>query len=187
MLRRYLCSILLLLGVLVVGAPARAADCFDVRVDYMGRDYLGAIAGIGYYRWHYRVTGETCDSKTLSHWVLQLCQNYWPNVSEVSTLSVDSSDLPDGTDTYYTYSIGVDPTTGIAGIKWNSDHGNILDKANEYDDFSFVSPGSEELVTVAWGSKAGQILEFGNTIGPSCNPVGIEHRTWGSIKTMYRN
>jgi len=184
--------LLALVAVLVLSAlapaprTASAADCFDVRVDYQGRDFLGFTGGVAYYRWHYRVVGEGCDAKTLSHWVLQLCQNYWPNVSEVSTLSVDSSQPANGDSTWYTYALGTDPTTGVAGLKWNTDHGNAIDSANEYDDFSFISPGSEDLILVGWGSKAGQITEFGTTTGPSCTPLPALHETWGRVKSRYR-
>jgi hypothetical protein len=182
----------LVLGAVLLGSgapapkPAAAADCFDVTVDYQGRDFLGFIGGVAYYRWHYRVTGATCDSKTLSHWVLQVCSNYWPNVSQVSTLSVDASQHANGDSTWYTYALGTDPTTGVSGLKWNTDHGNVLDATGEYDDFSFVSPGSEDLITVAWGSKAGQIFDYGTTVGPSCTPTDALHRTWGTLKTIYR-
>jgi hypothetical protein len=177
----------LLLGAFVPAArPAHAADCFDIRVDYQGRDFLGFTGGVAYYRWHYRVVGETCNAKRLSHWVLELCQNYWPNVSEVSTLSVDSSQPADGDSTWYTYALGTDPTTGVSGLKWNTDHGNALDTAAEYDDFSFISPGSEDLIVVGWGSKAGQIVEYGTTIGPSCTPLPALRETWGRVKSRYR-
>lgn len=178
---------LLLLGVLAPPPrPAVAADCFDVRVDYMGRDFVGFVNGTAFYRWHYRVVGEGCISKAMSHWALQVCQNYWSQISEVTTHCVDSSDPANGVDTYYNYAIGTDPTTGISGLKWNTDHGNVLDSPGEYDDFSFISPGSENLVVVEWGSKSGQILEFGTTTGPSCDPLPAERPSWGHLRTLYR-
>ena len=178
---------LLLTGALALGPPqARAADCFDIRVEYRGRDFIGFIAGIAHYRWYYRVVGEGCDQKRLSHWVIELCSNYWSRVSEVSTLSVDSSQPANGDSTWYTYALGTDPTTGVSGLKWNTDHGNAIDSVNEYDDFSFISPGSEDLITVGWGSKAGQIYEFATTTGPSCSPSPTTSTSWGHVRRIYR-
>ena len=177
---------LMLLGVFAPMQQAAAATCFDVRVDYMGRDFVGFVNGVAFYRWHYRVTGEGCISKAMSHWTLQVCQNYWSQISEVTTHCVDNSDPPNGMDTYYTYAIGLDPTTGIGGLKWNTDSGNVIDTANEYDDFSFICPGSENLITVEWGSKSGQILEFGTTTGPSCDPTPTERPSWGRLRSIYR-
>jgi hypothetical protein len=189
-IRRYLMvasATLAIVGVLLTGPrPAAAAGCFDVKVDYLGRDFIGLTLGIPYYRWHYRVTGEGCDDKQMSHWVIQLCENYWPNVSQVSTLSVDASQPANGDSTWYTYAIGTDPTTGVSGVKWNTDHGNALDATGEYDDFSFISPGSEDLVVVGWGSKAGQIIEYGTTVGPSCTPTPAQRQSWAGVKMLYR-
>ena len=175
-------------AILCLAAPAVAraqSPCFDVSVQYLGRDFVQNIGGIDYYRWNYRVTGEGCINRGLSHWTLEICQNYWDLVSELSELSVDGSDPADGDSTFYMPEIGNDPTTGVAGIKWNVAGGNQIDKAGEYDDFSFVSPGNENYIIVAWAGKAGGQTEYGSTIGPSCDPLPVLHSTWGTIKSRF--
>ena len=168
--------------------PAKAAPpCFDVRVEYLGRTYYGLIGGVQYWTWSYKVVGETCLNRSLSHWVLGLCQNYWSLAINISTSSVDNSDAANGTTTTYTTAFGADPTTGQAGIKWNTATGNALDKVGEYDTFSFVSPGEENLMGVSWAGKGASLIEHGTTIGPSCTPVPVATTTWSNIKSRFGN
>lgn len=187
-LRRSGLFLVLLGSILLPAVPGQAGPptpCFDVGVQYTGRDFLYNSYGINYYRWHYRVTGETCINRALSHWVLNICEDYWSSISQISTLSVDSSDPAAGDSTFYSPTIGQDPTTGVDGIKWNTAGGNILDKAGEYDDFSFVSPGNENFITVTWAAKGGTLIDLGTTIGPSCDPLPVEDVTWSGIKTRF--
>jgi hypothetical protein len=180
----------LLAAVLALPAarPTLAADpCFDVRVEYQGRTFYGHINNVQYWTWTYRVVGETCLNRGLSHWVLGLCSNYWNSTINVSTTSSDNSDPPNGQNTTYTYQFGNDPTTGQAGLKWNSAGGNQVDKAGEYDTFSFVSPGNENLMGVSWAAKGSTLIEHGTTIGPSCTPVPVETTTWTKVKARFGN
>jgi len=187
-LRQALGTALVAAALLVPTRPALAADpCFDVRVEYLGRTYYGNIGGVQYWTWNYKVIGETCLNRGLSHWVLGLCQNYWALVRNISTTSTDNSDPPEGTLTTYTTAIGLDPTTAESGIKWNSASGNQLNKVNEYDTFSFVSPGEENLMGVAWAAKGATLVEHGTTIGPSCSPVPVETTTWTKVKARFGN
>ena len=187
-LRQALQTALLAAALLVPSRPAMAADaCFDVRIEYLGRTYYGNIGGVQYWTWNYKVIGETCINRGLSHWVLGLCQNYWNLVFDISPTSTDNSDLPNGTLTSYTTSVGIDPPTGQSGIKWNHASGNQLDKMNEFDTFSFVSPGEENLMGVAWAGKGGTLVEHGTTIGPSCSPVPVETTTWTKVKARFGN
>ncbi|MDZ4803617.1 MAG: hypothetical protein SGI90_01985 [Candidatus Eisenbacteria bacterium] len=175
-------------ALLISANPAKAAEpCFDVRVEYLGRTYYGLISGVQYWTWNYKVIGETCINRGLSHWVLGLCQNYWGSVFNISTSSVDSSDPANGTTSTYTTAVGVDPPTGQSGVKWNSGGGNQLDKANEYDTFSFVSPGQENLMGVSWAAKGATLIEHGTTIGPSCTPVPVATTTWTNVKSRFGN
>jgi hypothetical protein len=166
---------------------ATPTPCFDVGVQYLGRTYFGNIGGIDYYTWNYRVTGETCLNRGLSNWVLGICQNYWNLVTNVSTTSNDVSDLAGGTTTGYVYSIGTDPNSGVSGLKWDFTSGNQLNKPAEYDDFSFVAPGGQSLVTVTYGAKGSTIVETGTTIGPSCTPVPVETTSWSQVKARFGN
>lgn len=166
--------------------PVQAAPpCFDVAVQYLGRTFYANVGGVNYYTWSYRVTGESCINRGLSHFTLALCQNYWGQVQGASTTSSDNSDAPNGLHTGYVVTIGNDPTTGIGGIKWDQVSGNQIDKAGEYDTFSFVSSGNESPVGVTWGAKGSTIIEYGMTIGPSCTPVPVEARTWSQVKARF--
>jgi hypothetical protein len=176
---------LCLMGLLST-SPAFAQACFDADVEYLGRDFVTNIGGVNYYRWHYRATGESCINRGLSHWVLGICDVYFSHISEISTLSVDPSDAANGDSTWYSPQIGFDPTTSISGIKWNYVSGNQMDKQNEYDDFSFISPGNENFIQVVWTGKAGSIVEYGTTIGPSCDALPTQSTTWGGLKSRFR-
>lgn len=180
-------------AVLALGAAflspgdSHAQGCFDVSIQYTGRSFVTNIAGVNYYQWNYRVTGATCINRGVSHWTLALCEDYWALVTGYSTQSVDNSDLPNGTTTDYIVQIGPDPTTGVSGVKWNYSSGNQLDKATEYDDFWFISPGDEVAMDVAWASKGGQFVELGTTTGPGCKPVPVEGTTWSGLKSRFGN
>jgi hypothetical protein len=183
---RSVLSALAVAGALLSAPAAQAAPpCFDVAVQYLGRTFFANIGGVDYYTWSYRVTGDACINRGLSHFTLGLCQNYWGQVQGASTTSNDNSDLPNGIHTGYVVTIGNDPTTGIGGIKWDQVSGNQIDKAGEYDTFSFVSPGQESPVGVTWGAKGSTIIEYGMTIGPSCTPVPVAPRTWSQVKSRF--
>ena len=171
----------------VQSANAGPTPCFDVRVEYLGRIYYGNIGGIQYWTWNYKVIGETCLNRGLGHWVLGLCQNYWGGTSNISTSSIDNSDPANGTTTTFTTVFGVDPTTGQSGLKWSFATGNQIDKADEYDTFSFVSPGQEYLMGVTWAAKGSTLIEHGMTIGPSCSPVPVATTTWSNVKSRFGN
>jgi hypothetical protein len=188
MIRRFLrlLPVLALAFGLPAAGPVQAAPpCFDVTVQYLGRTFFANIGGVDFYTWNYRVIGESCINRGLSHFTLGLCQNYWGQVQGASTQSIDNSDASNGLHTGFVVTIGNDPTTGIGGIKWDQVSGNQLDKSGEYDTFSFVSPGQESPVGVTWGAKGSTIVEFGMTIGPSCTPVPVAPRTWSQVKTRF--
>ncbi len=180
-----------LLALFFMPLPALAAPatpCFKVTVQYTGRDYSFTKDGMAYYVWHYRVTGAACINRGLSHWVLDLCPELYEKVGTVSTQGVDNS-APGGTVTNYRYGIGKDPTTGIAGLKWDYVSGNAINVAGEYDDFSFVAPGN--VGSVNWSAKGSTIVDSGQTQGPVCGgpiflPVPTDLTTWGTIKARFR-
>jgi hypothetical protein len=179
------------LSALVLAAPRPAeavggssTPCFQVRVEYLGRTPVQNIGGVQYYRWNYRIYGDGCVNRGLSHWVLGLCAATQQGLTQVSTQSVDNSDPSGGMITNYMYEIGKDPTTGISGLKWNYVSGNAIDKAAEYDDFSFVATGDP--TPTAWTAKGATIVTSGTVLGPGCSPVPTEQATWGSVKTLFR-
>ncbi|TPW08658.1 MAG: hypothetical protein FD129_2401, partial [bacterium] len=159
--------------------------CFDTRIDYLGRVPVANVGGVQYYRWSYRVTGMNCINRGLSHVVLTLCTETLQSLSQVSQQCNDPSDIPGGLLTTYQSAIGYDPTTGVSGLKWNFASGNQVNKAGEWDEFSFVASGQE--TTILWGAKAAQIVLHGTTIGPACAPVPVETKSWGAIKALFRS
>jgi hypothetical protein len=174
----------LALGMVTREAAACDTGCFHARVEYRGREPVRIVDNIQYYRWTYRVYGVNCINRALSHWILDLCSDQEHRISEISTESVDSSDLPDGTTTVYEPVFGKDPTTGHSGLKWNYKVGNAIDKNNEYDEFSFVASGN--VTQVGWAAKGSTIVVCGITWGPGCCPLPTETVTWSTLKTLYR-
>lgn len=168
------------------GFAAPAPPCFDVDVQYMGREFAFSKDGLSHYEWHYRVTGRTCINRGLSHWVLDLCPDLYSKLSAVSLQSVDNS-AAGGTVASYRYGTGNDPTTGISGLKWDFISGNAINVAGEYDDFSFISPG--DVGSVRWSSRGSTILDYGTTMGPTCGvaftPVPTDRMSWSRIKVRF--
>ena len=157
-----------------------AAPCFDARVEYRGRAYVSTVGNVQFFRWTYRMYGQGCINRALSHWTIQLCADAQVLMNQTSNQCVDASDMANGPTTNYSPVRGPDPTTGLTGIKWNTAAGNPIDKAEEYDEFSFVASGN--VTTVNWAAKAAQIILTGTTFGPSCLPVPVENVTWSRIK-----
>lgn len=102
----------------------------------------------GGYTWNYRVTGNY--GRSLSHWTLELCA---PGVADAT---------PPG------YEIGVDPTTGVDGIKWDE-----LPEPFTTLDFSFTLSEVYRVGTVEVGVKTGgqgTKVATGDIAGPNCEP-----------------
>lgn len=169
----------------LVAQAAPPTPCYDVDIQFLGRTVHHVASGVTFYTWNYRVTGQTCINRAMSHWVLEVCPAYQNQITNISTLSVDHSDPAGGDSTTFSTALGNDPTTGVNGLKWNYATGNQLDKVNEYDDFSFVAPGSPTLMNVAWGSKGATIVEHGTVVGPACGPLPVQALSWGALKARY--
>lgn len=158
--------------------------CFHVRVEFVGRVPVQNIGGVQYYRWSYRVYGDGCINRGLSHWVLGLCGDTQKGLTQVSTRSVDNTDPTGGQMSHYTYVLGKDPTTNVNGIKWNFVCGNQINKVSECDEFSFVATG--EPTPMTWAAKGARIVVTGTVPGPGCSPVPTEQVTWGQVKSLFR-
>lgn len=186
---RFLLATVIFCAVLAASVPSssRATDgCYEVQIEYLGRTLVYQdIDGNNFYLWRYRVTGAACINRGLSHWIFNLCPEDLKHLTQPSVVSVDQSDPDGGDSTFYVPSSGFDPTTGTYGIKWDMSGGNELDKPGEYDEFSFIAPGTENYVQVGWGSKGSTLLEFGATIGPSCEPLPVQSSTWSAIKSRH--
>jgi hypothetical protein len=185
----------LLLLIVVVGCVliSHCADtspppaCHEISVVYEGREYLFSQDGLDFYRWHYTIVADSCVSKALSYWTLDICTDWLPYIMDVSSFSTDMSDSTNGETTSYRHEIGTDPKTGIIGLKWEHTEGNELDSPGEYDSFSFVCPGPEEiLTTVVWVSKGGLLYDGGTAARPGCIVIQTDRTTWGRLKSRYR-
>ena len=163
-------------------ADAQPAPCYDVRVEFRGREATEIIDNVQFYRWTYRVYGTGCINRGLSNWSLELCASMV--ISGVSESSVDASDPANGTVTSYLSSFGQAPLSTIYILKWNFVGGNAINKVNEYDEFSFIASGN--ITTVNWSSKGGLTTVTGTTLGPSCAPVANQATTWGGIKSRFQ-
>jgi hypothetical protein len=190
MYRKSAIAAVLLVSLLLAPIPttrdAAACDtcCFNVRIEYRGREAVKIVDNVQYYRWTYRVYGTNCINTAMSRWVLDMCTDKERQLSEISTQSVDSSDPSNGTTTYYQPAFGKDTATGHTGLRWVYQSGNAINKVNEYDEFSFVASG---IVTqVHWAAKSSCGTVCGTTWGPGCCPVATETATWGWVKTLYR-
>lgn len=186
---RLLVFIAVLGCILVAGSSGTSPSpaCHEIGVVYEGREYLFSQDGLDFYRWHYSVMGDTCINRALSYWIIDICSDWLPYITDVSTSSIDASDSENGETTHYGYEIGTDPKTGIVGLKWEHTGGNELDRAGEYDSFSFVCPGPEEIsTTVVWVSKGGQLYDGGTAVRPGCIVIPTDKTTWGQLKSIYR-
>jgi hypothetical protein len=185
----YRCGLLgLVLAVLPVLPDPSFADtaspCFDVRVEFRGREPTENVNNVQFYRWTYRVYGNSCINRALSHWILGTCASTL--LSNISTQSVDASDPPGGLVTSNVPTVGKDLTTGVPyGVKWNYVYGNRLDKLNEYDEFSFIASGP--ITTLAWAAMGATTVVTGTTLGPGCLPVPVQTLTWSGVKTRFND
>jgi hypothetical protein len=170
-----------------IAGASPTCHCHDVFVVHEGREYLFSQDGLDYYRWHYKVTADGCTNRGLSCWTLAVCSDWLPYITEVSIVSADNSDPAHGETTYYDYTLGVDPISGVVGIRWRHTGGNRLDTPGEYDSFSFVSPGVDgRLNTVNWVSRAGFQFDGGDVDGPCCTAIPTAQTSWGLLKSIYR-
>lgn len=163
-------------------ATAQPVPCYDVRVEFRGREATEIIGNVQFYRWTYRVYGVGCINRGLSNWSLELCASM--AISGVSEISVDASDPVNGTVTSYLSTFGQAPLSTIYILKWNFMGGNAINMPNEYDEFSFIASGN--ITTVNWSSKGSTTTVTGTTLGPSCAPVASQATTWGGIKSRIR-
>ena len=149
---------LILLLALSVASVSFAQGSGDYQVTlqngWFGVNYLGMTDnGDGTTTWSYQVDelGRGKGFKDLSHWVLGL-----GDCAEVISASPEP------------YEVGVDPTTGVYGIKW--DTGDSFKSGV----FSFTLQGSWYETWVEVATKAGRGSETGWIIGPSCGTGGYE-------------
>jgi hypothetical protein len=178
------------LGCVVAAHTAHATPppaCHEITVLYEGRQHVFSSDGLDFYRWHYTVMGGSCINRALSFWTIDICPDWLPYITDVSSYCLDASDSACGEATLYRVVIGTDPHTGITGIKWEQVGGNELDRPGEYDTFSFICPGLEDpSATVVWASKGGQLFDGGTAVRPGCIVIPTDKTSWGKLKSLYR-
>ncbi len=126
------------------------ADCSSYQVDFLGSSYDGANTNFAY-----RVAAS--DDPAISHWVLAL------------PTCIDEADIEAAGPG--TWEFGTDPTTGARGIKFETSI-----NAGESVDFYVTLTGSWHEEAAQAAIKAGQLVCFKDTVGPSCNqpPVAVD-------------
>jgi hypothetical protein len=173
-------AILIMTTMLV--APSMAQASFSVV-----NTLPGVFDGTGYV-WEYKVTAQDSDHG-LSHWVLELCAEWFPDAGPIDLDFFDPGPTWQPTDPPYTgtlgdiydVQLGSDPTLGITGIKYNARQsvGELKDGEMEY--FAFRLFDSYDAVETAWwGVKSGGDSEFGTVLAPGCDecdPIP-EPATW---------
>lgn len=126
----------------------------------------------GWFKWLYKV--EVVESaQGLSHFTLGL-ENCWFSEPELISMILSNTGYENGDSEVRTYKdptteeLGLDPTTGISGIKWESTGDNQLDEQGEYDFFYFSVPTSLGALNTAV-VKAGQNVYYAQgLLTPAC-------------------
>ena len=110
--------------------------------------------------WEY----EVCQTGfALSHWVLGLCPCLEGHITEVGYIDAQGNKtvLPQ-------WSLGLDPTTGLSGLKWD----DLPGPENECWTFYFTIDLNLDEATLDWASKFAACAPDGETVtGPAC-PCG---------------
>jgi len=126
--------------------------------------------------------GETCESSTctweykvcqtgfaLSHWVLGLCDCLKDHLTEVGYFDAQNNQTIvlecEGGQKTPCWEFGLDPTTGLFGLKWD----NLPGPENECWTFYFTIDRDVGEITLDWTSKFAACAPGGGTIaGPAC-------------------
>jgi hypothetical protein len=176
----------ILLATLVISTslptPAAAQPCFDVRVEFRGREATTLVGNVQFYRWTYRVYGAGCINRALGTFSLESCASMV--ISGASESSTDASDFAGGLVSSYLSTFEQVPMSTDYRQKWDFIGGNPVNKVNEYDEFSFIASG--HITTIDWTAKGAPFVITGTTLGPTCAPVANQSTTWGAIKSRAR-
>lgn len=138
----FVASFFVLLNTTVFAGPSfEEKPIADVgwSVVYMGSEYDGSSDTTTFT---YRLTAEDWE-KDLSHWVL----------------AIDSEEVPlaSGTNT----SFGLDPTTGVYGVKWDSGQ-----NSGTTMDYTITVKGNVGEAETEYSVKGGTYFAIGGTMGP---------------------
>jgi len=184
MIRRLLLIACLALVVPTIASAALTPPdpaIFDVAIE---NTMAGVYDGTGYV-WEYKVTGVNGNNKALSHWTLGLCADWFlPGGNSPLDWSFFDFDDPDylwnapTTPAPYTGAVGdvyevewgLDPTTGVEGIKYNSRQvDGSLNSDGDFEYFSFRLTEEFKAMEANWAAKDGNVpLVYGTVLAPSC-------------------
>jgi hypothetical protein len=150
---------------LTAGAAAAAPPSCDVSVttiDFLSENCTGTNC-----TWSYNV----CQTGfALSHWVLGRCPCFGSHITEVGYIDAQDNRviLPKCSEGQTTpcWEFGLDPTTGLFGLKWD----NLPGPENECWTFYFTIDQDVDETEVKWTSKfAACAPGSGNVTGPACS------------------
>jgi hypothetical protein len=177
---------LMLVALLVPAVPvgAQGPSCGDeADLGIFTVSFLGKTDNPdGTSTWTYAVTSDNVPgsegSPALSHWDLGLC---YPAIESVSPghgetyTTIGSYGVTVGREGIdYTVEIGLDPHTGIRGIKFENGDPNLgEDGKEETDIFQFTLDKHYDTECVPVGTKAGGEVNQGYILGPACSTTAI--------------
>jgi len=147
-----------------VAAQRPSCDTSYTTVDFMGETCVDTTC-----TWEYGV----CQyGFALSHWVLGLCDCFESHITEVGYIDAQDNKTVmykcTGGQTTPCWEFGLDPTTGLFGLKWD----NIPGPENECWTFYLTVDQDLAQEEVSWTSKFAACDPGGGTvIGPAC-PCG---------------
>jgi hypothetical protein len=151
-LRMLLVSIFALTVLFAAGNVAAAGVIPDDCVDYVELGgfticFLGKTAeDDGYSTWTYAIQSDGDDStRALSHWAIKVCPSTFeyvqPGDGETYTTIGSFGDFTGREGIEYTVVVGMDPTTGVSGLKFEDGQPNLGEGgAMETDIFQFRLP-----------------------------------------------
>lgn len=160
-----LLSILLvmLLGVFTEPAFAQRPSCdtSDTTIQFLSETCVNSTC-----TWEY----EVCQTGfALSHWVLGRCACFESHITEVGYIDAQDNKTVmsqcTGEQTTPCWEFGLDPTTGLFGLKWD----NLPGPENECWTFYFTIDQDLDEATLNWTSKFAACAPGSGTVtGPAC-------------------
>lgn len=160
--------ILVLVTSILIGLSAGPAAARPPSCDVSGTtiDFLSEDCTVTNCTWKYKV----CQTGfALSHWVLGRCPCFEGHITEVGYIDAQGNSvvLPKCSEGQTTpcWEFGLDPTTGLLGLKWD----NLPGPENECWTFYFTIDQDVDETEVKWTSKfAACAPGTGNVTGPVC-------------------
>jgi hypothetical protein len=179
--------IALALAVFVFGIALAAFDVAEFDNGFKVT-YLGHTGDQVNTTWTYSVTESDTKVHGLSHWTLGIC-NTFEVIAPIGFYQTNTSivECTDGTfdcqTASYTVVTGLDPTTGVFGIKFE-DPSPILDGGPEQYthvfQFEVYHPDGYEEAVQDVGMKWGNDTQVLPILGPQCPPTAVSLASFGA-------